>query len=68
MESRCKGLPNEKELAKLVAQAESAPATRDVIAAHKKKLAADALWKEVGELEAQNQKKKAEAHDEGERI
>lgn len=57
----CKGLPNEKELAKLVSQAETKPATRDVIAAHKKTLAAEALWKEIGELEAQNQRRKAEA-------
>lgn len=57
----CKGLPNEKELAKLVADAEAKPTLRDVIAAHKKHLAAEALWKEIGELEAANQKRKAEA-------
>ncbi|MCC6406645.1 MAG: hypothetical protein IT453_05745 [Planctomycetes bacterium] len=57
---RCKGLPNEKELAKAVAQAESLPTKRDVIAAYKKGLAAEALWKEFEELSAANQKRKAE--------
>jgi hypothetical protein len=59
--AKCKGLPNEKELAKLIEKAESAPATRDVIAARKKSLAADTIWQEIGELQAKNQKKKAEA-------
>ncbi len=59
--TRCKGLPNEKELAKLIQQAETAPATKAAIAQWKREKAALDLWNEMKSLEAAKQAAKAEA-------
>lgn len=58
--SACLGTPLEKELPKLLKAAESAKESKDAIAAYKRELEADELWREVEALLAQKHDKKGE--------
>jgi hypothetical protein len=60
LEAQSPGTPLEKDLPKLIKAAEGAKESRDAIAAYKREVEADALWREIEGLLADKQDKKAE--------
>jgi hypothetical protein len=61
LEAGSHGTPLERELPKLITAAESNKDAKDTIAAYKRELEADALWREAQKLFADKQGKPAEA-------
>jgi hypothetical protein len=60
VQAQSPGTPLEKDLPKLVKAAEGAKESKDAIAAYKRELEADALWREAEALYSEQGEKKAE--------